>query len=109
MSNTNSSSGASNEPSAIVAETSNFVLQRYIRQSEINNCTNPMMAEEKCACLLSGSSDASSCMQGYLAAKAQTEIDKSSEHLHLVKWCLTNELSKNNESWKIGCINGIRK
>ena len=107
MSNNNSSPDASIEPSAIIAETSNFVLQKYIRQTEINNCTNALMSEEKCACILSGAPDASSCMQGYSAVKAQSE--KNLEHLHLVKWCLTNQPSNNSESWKIGCINGIRK
>ena len=95
------------QESSIVPVTTNFALQRYIRENEIQNCTKSSMSESDCACILSGATDKNVCIQGYSAVKAQPDV--LSDPFHLVKWCMNNQPNTDTDSWTIGCINGIRK
>ena len=103
----NSSAGPPTHESAIVSKTSNFVLQKYIRQHEIDSCTTASMNAAECACLLSGSKNTQVCTSGFNAV--QSQVENPSVPFEPLKWCMANQPAENSESWLIGCINGIRK
>ena len=105
-SNVNSSNGP--HESAIISKLSNFVLQKYIRQHEIDSCTTASTNSfAECACLLSGSKDTPSCTAGFNANQSHNK--NPTNPLEPLQWCMANQPPVNGDSWLIGCVNGIRK
>ncbi len=109
MSSINANSSSGPYESAIVSESSNFVLQKYIRQKEIDSCTTTSTnSVPECACKLAGSTDLSTCTAGFNAYKSQGKQNQA-DIFEPLKWCLANQPSVNSDAWLIGCVNGIRK
>lgn len=104
--------------SAIVSDTSNFSMERYIRQGELHSCTsdkNYHGQPHQCACVLAGGKDYSACLKGYKAVQDKFQ-QLDTDPFQPLAWCVNN-MEKESQStnkdtqqgWLIGCINGIRK
>jgi hypothetical protein len=104
--------------SAIVNETSNFALERYIRQAEMDICTqhpNFKGSPDICACVLSGAKDSKTCIKGFNDVRKNFN-DMDIHPFEPLAWCVKNveSMSGSNikdfqDSWLLGCINGVRK
>ena len=105
--------------SAVISETSNFVLDKYVRNAEIDLCIrdhNYPDRVDQCVCVLAGAPTYHSCIQGF----RQVRQEFSSLHSHPfppLDWCMAHvPLNEKNQpisepernSWMIGCVNGIR-
>jgi hypothetical protein len=123
MSNTIATSNITDYLSPIVPETTNYSLQKWIRQSEIEMCmekSDPKnnMTIVECTRVLSGDNDPLVFAQGFEAVQLQAKQAKHgiSGQLELTKWCSTHNPHTSNtsntsneyQSWNNGCYNGIR-
>jgi hypothetical protein len=100
---------------AIIADSANFSLERYIRMGEINSClADPKYPnqQDQCACVLAGAKEHDACLQGFDAVRKQFSDSDDHSFAHL-KWCVQSVPSGKSDdyktSWVTGCINGIRK
>lgn len=104
--------------SAIVNETSNFVLERYVRQAEMDICKqhpNFKGSPDVCACVLSGAKDMETCAKGFSDVRVKYE-DVDTRPFEPLVWCVKNvnamagsNTKNSQDSWLLGCINGVRK
>jgi hypothetical protein len=103
--------------SAVISETSNFAMERYIRQGEINSCMsnkNYHGQQDQCACVLAGAKDYKACLKGYRDVRENFKHLDTNPFPPLV-WCVDNMQKKSQstnddtqQGWITGCINGIR-
>ena len=104
--------------SSIVSETSNLVLEKYIRQVEMDICTqNPNFqgSQDICACVLSGAKDSKICTKGFNDVRGKFN-NMDIHPFEPLAWCVSNVDSMSGsrnkdsqDSWLLGCVNGVRK
>lgn len=120
----NSSSTPPPPISSILSAYSNFVLDHYVRPTEITNCLfyAPNSTPQQCACALSGVAETSTepgqmidhCEKGYQAGAVQATNGDSNQGM---VWCLNNipkDLPQTvgvkiegYQAWLAGCFSGV--
>ena len=118
-----SSNNSSDKPyqlSSNVSATSNFVVEKWIRQRNVDHCVKEDKAGtvERCVCRLGGTPPGTleDCESGFSALRNHFRDKQSPSNNPLditpVSWCVNNipNLSEEKkEAWLIGCVNAIRK
>lgn len=116
--NSNNTANGPQTLSAIVDETSNFVLEKYVRQAELDICLqhpNFKGTQDVCVCVLSGAQDSETCVKGFNDVRGKYSNMDTHPFEPLV-WCVNNVgamsgsyAKDSQDSWLLGCINGVRK
>jgi len=106
------------ELSSIKSRTSNFVMEKWIRQKNADQCMKDTGFQiDRCVCRLGGAEAGTlqSCVNGYKALNTQypdkTSVEK--EPFEPLVWCVNNVPSNldntQRDGWLVGCVNAVRK